>query len=201
MSRSLRTVLATAAAAGLLVGGVSLASYATTRHDSAGGAGAGASSEPKTLVFHLGSPGRQFAGDSAHFLGGKVPTGTYQVGMSGIVLDKASGGSDSYSCLVADKRDVKKVLAGTSASLRRIYALEGEGQGDFNFGVVASTNHVQKVDRSKIVVGCAFNGVGPFVVKRTLTFTFRPVKSTNKSAAPVDIVPEARVRKLSNLLR
>ena len=77
MSRSLRTVLATATAAGLLVGGVSLASYATTRHDSAGGAGggAGASGAPKVIKFHVGVQHQSFNGGAFRLYSAKVPKG------------------------------------------------------------------------------------------------------------------------------
>jgi hypothetical protein len=207
---SIRSTVTTIAAACVLVGGANLASYAATGNVLALGghaagakafsSGAGASTVAKTLTFHLGSPGKTFNGGSAHFQAGKVPTGTYEVGMSGILLD-TGGTTDSYSCLLADKKDVKKVLAGDSANLQRIYALDGDSQGNFKFGVLANTNHVQKVDRAKIVFGCVFNGTGPFKVKRTLTFTLKPVKATNKSGSSIDILPKSGVRKLSGLLR
>jgi hypothetical protein len=206
---SIRSTLTTVAAACVLVGGANLASYAGTGFTLGSGphaagsaaSGAGASSGPKTIKFHLGAPGASFAGGSAHLLTAKVPTGNYAVGMSGIMLDSPGSGTDSYSCLVADKKDVTKVLGGTSQNLRRVYALDGDSQGNFKFGVLDNTNHAQKVDRAKIVFGCVFNGTGPFKVKRTLTFTFRPVKVSSKSGSPIDILPKSGVRRLSELLR
>jgi hypothetical protein len=207
---SIRSTVTTVAAACILVGGANLASYATTGkvlglgsgHHAAGtaGAGSGAATSQKTIVFHLGAVGKKFNAGTAHLLKSKVPTGTYQVGMSGTLIDTGSTGSDSYSCLIGDKNDTTRVLGGTSSNIKRIYALDGDAQGNFKFGVLANTNHVQKVDRAKIVFGCIFNGDGKFVEKRTLTFTFKPVKATNKSASPINIVPRSGVRKLSSLL-
>jgi hypothetical protein len=209
---SVRASVTTVAAAVVLVGGANLASYAATgsvlslgHHAHAtqlrGGTGSGqaAGTGSKVVKFHLGSPGKTFAGGSAHLFSAKVPTGTYQVGVTGFLTDFA-GTTDSYTCLVADKRDILKVLAGTSQNLRRVYAIDGAEQGEFAFGALEGTNEAQKIDRAKIAFGCLFNGTGPFKVKRTLSFTLRAVNVVNKSGSSISVT-KSGARKLSGLLR
>jgi hypothetical protein len=208
MSRSLRAVLATATAAGLLVGGISLASYATTRHEagSGSGSGAGAKSQPKTLVFKVGSKGQQFNGGSARLYNGKVPKGTYEISMSGIVLDRAAPATgDAIACLVADKRTLSYILnhPGSLRGSQRLYALLGQNQldGGEQIGLIDQTNPAAKVDRRKIVFGCTFNGTGPFEVARPLQFTLTPVKVDNQKAGARFQLPITKVRAFVNALR
>lgn len=205
MSRPpLRVVLATAAAAGLLVGGVNLASYATTRHDSAGGAGAG--SQPKTLVFKIGTKGQKFNGGSAHLYSARVPTGNYEISMSGIALDRAAPSiGDSLACLVADKRTLTYILGhpGSLRGAQRLYGLLNQTQQDGGdaIGILDQTNPAAKVDRKKIVYGCTFNGTGPFQVVRPLQFTLTPVKVDNQKSGARYQLPTTKVRQLAHALR
>jgi hypothetical protein len=208
MSRSLRVVLATAASAGLLVGGITLASYATTRHDSAGGAGgAGGSSAPKVLKFHLGVQNQTYNGGAFRLFTAKIPTGNYAVSMSGVFLDQAVDDSgDSYSCLAADKKDLLKALtSGSGASFKRIYSATGQDfdtTGSFNFGIFTDTNPAAHVDRSKIMFGCVFNGDGPYKISRVPVFTFTPVKVDGRSGKRfVPPTPKADLRRLREALR
>jgi hypothetical protein len=209
MSRSLRAVLATATAAGLLVGGISLASYATTRHDNAGGgAGAGASSAPKVIKFHLGSQNQTFNGNAIRLYTAKIPTGNYSVSMSGVLLDQATDKTgDSYSCLLADKKDLVHALTSGSGatSFKRIYSATGQDfdtVGSFSFGIYTDTNPAVHVDRSKIMFGCVFNGTGPYKVSRVPVFTFTPIKVDGHSGKRwFPPTPKADLRQLSQVLR
>ena len=198
----LRAVLATAAAATVLVGGVNLASYAAGHHHGTGSA-AKPSAQPKTTKFHLGSPGSSFNGTSTHLFSAKVPKGTYEIGMSGLLLDQTTG-TDSYTCLVADKRTLTRLLSnpGSFAGAQRLYAVFAASQtdGTSSFGFLDSTNPAVKVDRAKIVYGCAFNGTGPYLVARPPVFTLRPVKVTNKSGHHYT-APVAKVAQLARALR
>jgi hypothetical protein len=201
---SLRAVLATTAAAGLLVGGANLASYAATHHGHGAGASAAAkSTQPKTITFHLGKPGKKFAGSSTHLVSAKVPKGTYEVAMTGLILDPDTiASTDSYSCLVSDRRTILKALHGsiTPATYTHFYALDGDGQGSFKFGALDSYNPAQRIDRPTIALGCIFSGTTPWTIARTLTFTLRPVKVTSEHTSPI-LVARSQARRLSSLLR
>jgi hypothetical protein len=190
---SLRSTVTTVAAAALLAGGASLASYAATSHGH--GTGGGTSSEPKTIKYSLGSPGKLYKGNTQHLFTAKVPKGSYQIGMSGLVLDNQGADNDSYSCLLADKKNIQHVLGGGNPNYRLWYALDGDGKGSFKFGVVNYSNNAQKISRPNIVFGCIFDGTGPFTVARTLTFTLRPVKVTAAKGKPLS-VPASQVHRL-----
>jgi hypothetical protein len=182
---SLRSTVTTVAAAAVLAGGASLASYAATSHGH--GTGGGTSSEPKTIKYTLGSPGKIYKGNTDHLFTTKVPKGTYQIGMSGLVLDNAGGDSDTYTCLLADKKNIQHVLGGGNPNYALWYALDGDAKGNFKYGVVNYSNNAQKIDRPNVVFGCVFSGTGPYTVARTVTFTLRPVKVTAKSGTPLPV--------------
>jgi hypothetical protein len=198
----LRAVLATAAAATVLVGGVNLASYAAGHHQGTGSA-AKPSAQPKTIKFHIGSPGATFNGGSTHLFSAKVPKGTYEISMSGLLVDQSTG-SDNLTCLVADKKTLTRLLGhpGSFAGAQRLYSIFTQSQADSTtgFGLLDSTNPAVKVDRAKIVYGCALSGTGPFLVARPPVFTLRPVKVTNKSGHHYT-PPVAKVQKLTRALR
>lgn len=199
---SLRSSVTTLAAAVVLVGGASLASYATTNHGHGAGAATGT---PKTIKFHLASPGKTYnTTNPVHLFTAKVPKGTYEVGLSGIVLDQSGGGTDNYTCLLADKRTILKLLTspGPDPDFSRVYAIDGASQSDgsYTFGIVDSTNPVAKIDRPNIVYGCILSGTGPYVVGRTPTFTLTPVKVTTKSGTPLPVA-KSQARRLLGSLR
>jgi len=154
---------------------------------------------PKTLRFRLGSTAETFAADSTHFFSAKVPKGTYDVGVTGVVTDAPSGGTDTYACLIGDEATLVGILGGTSSDLSRIYALDGDQQGSFTFGLVDATNHAQKVSGS-VAYGCIFTGTGTFTVQRPITFTMRPVTASDKSGQPLPIAKDG-ARRLARALR
>jgi hypothetical protein len=196
---SLRSSLTTVAAAVVLVSGASLASYAATSHSHGAGA---AAAQPKTIKFHLGAPGKHFNGNTIHLFTAKVPKGTYDVGLSGVFSDPASG--DSYSCLVADRKSLLKILHNPSSNpdFSHIYDITGQSQDDgtFAFGILDAENPVATITRSNIIYGCLFNGTGPYTVGRTPTFTLTPVKVTSKSGTPLPVA-KSEVRRLTASLR
>jgi hypothetical protein len=197
---SLRAAVTTVAAAVVLVGGAGLASYAATSHGP--DARAAKASEPKTIVFHIGKPGKKVVGNATILKSAKVPKGTYEVGVSGFITETDSGATDSYSCVVADQKTIIRILRGhgTGLDFARVYALDGEAHGGFRFGAVNGFNPAQKIERPKIAVGCVFSGTGKFTISRTLTFTLKPVKVTNKSGTPI-IVTKSETRALDQSLR
>jgi hypothetical protein len=196
---SLRSTVTTVAAAALLAGGASLASYAATSHGPGTGGGAATSSEPKTLKFTLGSPGKIYHGNTDHLFTAKVPKGAYQIGMSGLVLDNTGSDSDSYTCLIADQKNIEHVLGGGHPNYALWYALDGDRKGAFKYGVVNYSNSAQRIARPNIVFGCIFDGTGPFTVARTLTFTLRPVKVTAEKGKPLPVA-KSQARRLAGKL-
>lgn len=201
---SLRAVLATTAAAALLVGGADLASYAATHHSASAGAAGKPHAQPKTIAYHLGLPGKSFQGSSTHLFTAKVPKGTYEVSISGWLNDTSGNTSDNYTCLVADKRTLFHVLRhpGNLSGAQRLYAVTGQSDltDTFDFAVVGIANPVAKVDRSKVVYGCLLNGTGPFHIVRPLVFSLRPVSATNKTGKPLALA-KMKARQLSHALR
>jgi hypothetical protein len=198
---SLRSSVTTLAAAVVLVGGASLASYAATNHGHGAGA---AATTPKTIKFHLGAPGKSYStANPVHLFTAKVPKGTYEVGLSGLLLDQSAGATDNYTCLLSDKRTILKLLGspGPNPDFSRVYAIDGASQseGTYVFGLVDSTNPVAKVDRPNIVYGCILSGTGPYVVGRTPTFTLTPVKVTAKSGTPLPVAKSQAHRLLGTL--
>jgi hypothetical protein len=206
----LRAVLATGAAAALLVGGINLASYATTHHGTNGaGGGAGAGAAPKVLKFHLGVQNQTYNGGAFRLYTAKVPKGNYSVSMSGVFDDQAAVATgDSYSCLLADKKDLVRQLGSGSPNpnFKRIYAATGQdfdSTGSFNFGFFTDTNPAAHVDRTKIVFGCVFNSGGPYRVARVPVFTLTPIKVDSRSGKRFIPAPVAKadLRRLSQALR
>ena len=196
---SVRSTVTTVTAAAVIAAGASLASYAATSHGHATGGGAGASSEPKTIKYTLGSPGKVFKGGTTHLFTAKVPKGTYQVAMSGLVLDNAGADNDTYTCLVADKKNIQHVLGGGNPNYALWYALDGDQKGGFKYGVVNYSNNAQRIARPNVAFGCLFEGTGPYTVGRTVTFTLRPVKVTSKTGKPLPVA-KSQVRRLAGKL-
>ena len=197
---SLRAVLATTAAAALLVGGANLASYAATHHGHA--ASGKGSAQPKAISFHLGIQGHKLAG-GAHLFTAKVPKGTYSVGMSGVLLD-ANTGTDSYFCTLADKKSFVHLIKhpGTNPDFSHLYEINGQSQSDgtFDFGLLDGFNPVAKITLPTIVYGCILSGTGPFTLSRVPTFTLTPVKVTTKKGSSFPI-SRTQVRKLVGTFR
>lgn len=155
---------------------------------------------PKTLRFHIGSRGTNFAGNTATLVTVQVPKGTYEISMSGLITD-STGTTDSYTCLVLDKATLLAAIGGGSLDYSKVYALDGDTQGTFKFGVLNNTNPAQNVSRSSVALGCTFSGTGPFVEQRLIEFTFRPVRVTDKkNGAPIPL-PRTAAHQLSRALR
>ena len=188
------------------VGGVSLASYATTRHEGAGG-GAGASSAPKVIKFHVGVQNQSFHGGAFRLYSAKVPTGNYSVSMSGVFADEAVDETGDGSCLLADKKTLVKALTsgGGTPSFKRIYSATGQDfdtTGGFSFGIYSDTNPAVHIDRAKIMFGCVFNSGGPYRIIRVPVFTLTPIKVDGRSGTRfIPAPPKADIRRLIAALR
>jgi len=96
---------------------------------------------------------------------------------------------------VAWSADVTHPTSGAATTSR---ASSGAG-GSFAFGILDATNPVAKIDRSKIVFGCLFNGSGPYVMSRVPTFTLTPVRVTNKKGARLPVSRSAVHKLIADL--
>jgi len=150
--------------------------------------------EPKTITFRLGSVGQSFAGGTVRFFSARVPKGTYEVAVSGLITQSSTDPGDNYSCVIADKATLLRVLSGTvtRTDLTGIYALDGDKSGGFKYGVVGNVNPVQSLKSSSIAYGCQFNSsVTPtpdsFVTSRPVIFTLRQVTRASKGGAPLPV--------------
>jgi hypothetical protein len=151
----LRAVLATTAAAGLLVGGANLASYAATHHGHSSGTSAKPHAQPKTIAYHLGSPGQAMG--NTRLFSAKVPKGTYEVSISGWLSDDVSTTGDSVTCVLADKKALFHLLnhPGSLTGAQRFYAITGGSEDKtYDFAVMDNSNPVAKIDRRNISYGC-----------------------------------------------
>jgi hypothetical protein len=198
----LRAVLATSAAAALLVGGANLASYAATHH----GHGASAkSSAAKTLVFHLGKPGKVMNGDTFHLFNAKVPKGTYSVSMSGIIAPAGGDPTDNISCVVGDKKVLVHLFngSGVGKSGNGLYLIEGQTQSvpPGETGFIDQTNPAATVTRTKLLVGCVLNGPDKFQVVRPMVFTFTPVRTKTLKPGAAYTPPPTKLHDLTRALR
>jgi hypothetical protein len=159
--------------------------------------------EPKTLRFHIGSVGATFPGGATRIFSAKVPKGTYDVGIAGIVSDQTTGTSDSYTCVVADKAALIAAVAGsTTVNLAKVYAADIGTQGDSEFGFMNDMNSAQKISNSNIALGCAFGGTGnTYIEGRTITFTFHPTTAANKKNGGAIPLAKSQARRLATALR
>jgi hypothetical protein len=196
----LRAVLATTAAAGLLVGGANLASYAATHHGHSSGTSAKPHAQPKTIAYHLGSPGQAMG--NTRLFSAKVPKGTYEVSISGWLSDDVSTTGDSVTCVLADKKALFHLLnhPGSLTGAQRFYAITGGSEDKtYDFAVMDNSNPVAKIDRRNISYGCLLSG-GPFHVVRPLVFTLKPVSVSNKKGHALQLT-KSQVGSLHSALR
>ena len=152
----------------------------------------------KTIRFHLGTVGSTLSGTQLFFA--KVPKGTYQVSIAGILTDQGTDPTDNYTCLVADRAAVLAALGGGTLDLSKVYGVEAGTSGDSTFGFLGSINPAQKIANSNIVLGCGFNSTPGFTNSRQLSFTFRPVSVGDKNHGG-SVLPRTTPQHLGSLLR
>lgn len=135
--------------------------------------------EPTTYRFHLGSDGGTLTSDE-HFFTAKLPTGTYQVQMSGILTSTVS--TDGYICAVADKQ---KILANDITGLYT-YAVEPYSSPVF------SDVYTTKISATKpVLFGCNTAGSGTVTASKAVQFTFRAITVKDKKGSPITVARNA----------
>jgi hypothetical protein len=129
--------------------------------------------EPDTWRFHLGHDGGTLTSD-LHFFAAKLPSGTYQVQMSGILTSTVS--TDQYFCATGDKQ---KILANDITGLYT-YAAEPYSSP------VLSDVYTTKISKSRpVLFGCNLQGTGTVTAPKAVQFTFRAISVKDKKGNPV----------------
>jgi len=151
--------------------------------------------DPKTIRLRFGATGSTSNGDGFHLRSATVPKGTYAVGVTGLVIESASNTGDNITCLIADRAMIVGALNGGPLNFAQVYAIDGAGAGDVNFGVVDNQNLAQRINRP-VAFGCSFTGAGQFQEVRGVTFTLTPVTVSDKNSKPIPLTKAAQHRRL-----
>jgi hypothetical protein len=145
---------------------------------------------PATLRYKYGNAGTTFSTSSVPQLySAKLPKGTYDVNVTGILSDAGSGGSDSYLCVAIDK----SALFG-SLDYSKVYAFDANDESNSTFGLLNFTNNAQRITGGEVAYGCIFSGSGTFTEERAVQFTFRPVTATDKHGTLIPLTKSAASR-------
>lgn len=132
--------------------------------------------------FKFGSVNQTFPAGTTLLFNATIPTGTYQIGMTGLVTESGSGTGDTIECLALDKNALEAAIGGGTLDYTKVYALSGNTEGDFDYGVINYSNPAQKISNSHLVIGCAFNSTaGTFTAVHQIAFVFKPVTAVSKS--------------------
>jgi hypothetical protein len=138
----------------------------------------GAQLEPNTLRYRLGQDGGTLTSD-AHFFSTKLPAGTYQVQMSGILTSSVA--TDQYICAVGDRQ---KVLANDITGLYT-YAV-----APYSAPVISDV-YTTKISKNRpVLFGCNTSGTGTVTVAKAVQFTFRAISVKDKKGTPITIGPK-----------
>jgi hypothetical protein len=153
--------------------------------------------------FPIGSQGQSFPGGTNALFYAKLPaTGTYQVGITGLVSETGGTTGDSVTCLVIDKAALDAALGGGSLDFSKVYAATETVSGDSTFGFLTYTNHAQKIASKNVGLGCTFSSsTGTFTNARQIAITFKPESVTNKAVGGAVPLPKSSTRKLLAALR
>ena len=102
---------------------------------------------------------------------------TDQLRVSKLVIE-----CNAIECLALDKNTLLAATGGGTLDYTKVYALDGNTEGDFDYGVINYSNPSQKISNSHIVIGCAFQSTaGTFTAVHQIAFVFKPVSPANKS--------------------
>jgi hypothetical protein len=125
--------------------------------------------EPNVWRYTLGKDDSTISA-APHFFTTKIPTGTYQVQMSGILSSTVS--SDSYICAIADKQ---RIIANDIGGLFT-YALN-----TYAASPVLSDVYTTKISKNKpVLFGCNLGGTGTVTTAKAVQFTFRAISVKDK---------------------
>jgi hypothetical protein len=149
---------------------------------------------PATLTYRYGTVGTAYPTGTPQLYTANIPKGSYDIDLSGLVLESGSGGSDSYQCLVMDKAALLAAIhGGGTPPYSKWYLLTGDAEGTYNYGILNSVNTAQKIT-GPVAYGCIWNGSGTYTPARQVQFTFRPVTATTKHGSVLPLTKSAAKR-------
>jgi hypothetical protein len=132
--------------------------------------------EPTVLRYTLGRDNSPISATTNHFFTTKLPTGTYEVQMSGILTSTVA--TDTYFCAIGDK---DRILANDIGGIFT-YAV------DTYASPILSDTYTTKISKSRpVLFGCNLAGTGTVTTAKALQFTFRPISVQNKKGTPFTI--------------
>ena len=143
--------------------------------------------EPTVWRYHVGKDTTPISA-AAHFFTTKLPTGTYEVTMSGILTSTVD--TDSYICAAGDKQ---RILANDIGGLFT-YAVNPYTSPIF------SDTYTTKINKNRpVLFGCNLSGTGTVTAAKSVQFTFRAISLKDKKGTPFTI-PGPRNAHSGNLL-
>jgi hypothetical protein len=139
--------------------------------------------EPKVWRYTLGKDGKRLS-LGLHFFTTSLPSGTYQVQMSG-VLSSSGAAADSYACAIGDK---KKIVANNLTGLFTF------GVGTYQTSPAVSDSYLTNISKKRpVLLGCntdsTSDGTGKVTVVKALQFTFRAITVKDKRGKPYTPAP------------
>jgi hypothetical protein len=139
--------------------------------------------------YHLGRDNTPISATTGHFFTTKIPTGTYEVTMSGILSSTVA--TDQYFCAIGDKqRILADDIGGIFAYAANTYATP-----------IFSDTYTTKITKSRpVLFGCNLSGTGDVTTSKAVQFTLRAISVTDKKGTPFTIPPPRNSSKGTNLL-
>jgi hypothetical protein len=139
--------------------------------------------EPKVWRYTLGKDGKHLS-LGIHFVTVKIPSGTYQLQMSG-VLSSTGGPTDSYACAIGYQ---KKIVANDLTGLFTF------GTGLYQTAPVVSDTYTAQISKKRaVLIGCntdsTSSGTGTVTTIKAIQFTFRAITVTDKRGKPFNPTP------------
>lgn len=132
--------------------------------------------EPTVWRYHLGKDNTAISATTGHFFTTKLPTGTYEVTMSGILTSTVS--TDQYICAIGDKQ---RILANDIGGLFT-YALNTYAAPIF------SDTYTTKISKNRpVLFGCNLSGTGTVTTAKAVQFTFRSISVKDKKGTTFTI--------------
>jgi hypothetical protein len=156
---------------------------------SAVGGKSAAQLEPTVWRYHLGKDNTAISATANHFFTTKLPTGTYEVTMSGILTSTVS--TDQYICAIGDKQ---RIVANDIGGLFT-YALNAYTTPVF------SDTYTTKITKNRpVLFGCNLGGTGTVTTAKPVQFTFRAISLKDKKGTHFTIPSPRNAHSGTNLL-
>ncbi|HEY3527954.1 MAG TPA: hypothetical protein VGK78_02300, partial [Nocardioides sp.] len=146
---------------------------------------------PKLLRWHLGAVGTTFANGASDLFKVTVPKGTYQVTLSGLLVQSGASTTDSWQCLAVDYH--KLLDNPSSPDISGIWALGGHQWSDWDAAVLDYTSAPITLTQPRAMLyGCQFSGTtGTITAYQPPTFVFHKVTVANQTQGSPVVLPKS----------